>query len=618
MTPSLNKQFLCIVNHDFQDLTAVVSSYINSGQSYLIMFEFGDVSCSKQDFQKAPIKHKRSNFIAEKFAVRTFNALQHLDESVNVILVGLSYEQLSYLEFVNEFNVLKINDHFEAHVLLETFRGGREFLQVKSEDVLLGCYSSIRENKILKIGDETNIDFEISKDVDHDGIVLVEANNTSSSVCAVNYAISIGASFEVIARPTIGLGEIKEFIYDWKTENDDIHLNNLSVEIYPNIEKINFLNYSFATFFTYGIPYSLILHNCVPITHVNTVLRPDFFLFNGILRESGDSLFSSVIFSPRDFGKNEETDLVLKTLKGCGFYNRELVDGDATVFNLSNCIRQFPFELLHVCAHGGDMEGYSRREKFEFEGITYEIEFDEVVSFAPSKGEELVPVTTKYLPRKLNGFDFGSSKFKEQDYPLELHAFIRNNIGSLPVTGRSKVKAVQNSCGIICKDFFFQAMFNEMSGNFTNPVIFNNSCWSWSTISDSFLAEGASFYIGTLWNVSNDIAVKAAIEFYEKIGDSEVVLKALQLGMQEAIGLDKDVYAVWGLHFTTLKTNKAGSQNKFKIARKLLYSLNYWHKRLEDDLSDEVSENIQRNIKWLAHEISENFEVEAKTILNAK
>jgi hypothetical protein len=38
------------------------------------------------------------------------------------------------------------------------------------------------------------------------------------------------------------------------------------------------------------------------------------------------------------------------------------------------------------------------------------------------------------------------------------------------------------------------------------PVVFNNSCSSWSSTGEAFLAAGARAYIGTLWPVANDVA----------------------------------------------------------------------------------------------------------------
>ena len=48
------------------------------------------------------------------------------------------------------------------------------------------------------------------------------------------------------------------------------------------------------------------------------------------------------------------------------------------------------------------------------------------------------------------------------------------------------------------------------------PIVFNNSCASWSTTGPSFIRAGARAYIGTLWPVMHDSAIDVARTFSEK------------------------------------------------------------------------------------------------------
>ena len=59
-----------------------------------------------------------------------------------------------------------------------------------------------------------------------------------------------------------------------------------------------------------------------------------------------------------------------------------LVGENATHFNLDNHIQYYPYTLLHLCSHGGEVEGTRITEKFvDRNGDEHVVEYDEVFSF---------------------------------------------------------------------------------------------------------------------------------------------------------------------------------------------------------------------------------------------
>jgi len=83
-----------------------------------------------------------------------------------------------------------------------------------------------------------------------------------------------------------------------------------------------------------------------------------------------------------------------------------------TVGQLSNYGAYFPYDLMHICAHGGETDGYFVVQKFtDREGADHTLEYYEVVGFAPS-GRDMVRVHRKLIFKRLDGFPWMSKPLK--------------------------------------------------------------------------------------------------------------------------------------------------------------------------------------------------------------
>jgi len=614
MIPKLNKEFICLVSRDCPALTALVSSYLNVSGQYLPVFEFGKSLCKKEEFPGGVHKYSISHGRAEEFNIRTNNASKFLNSELTVILVGLDDNQKSYLDWIDKYNVIEIEDKHDVENYLSYMVSEREALAIRSEDILLGCYMASMENKFLSIDDTA---LELNYDPPSNlGLILIEENDTSCDVIAVNYAVSVKAEMQIIPKPKIEQREVNKLLELWKKENDDRYYRDLGAKIYPSIEYINFEPYQYTTIFTDYSPYALFIKNEILVSYVACNLHPDFFIFNNILYESRKSMDSAIIFSPLLFGEDEETSNVIRAFEKKNYYVESLVGKDATVVNIDYLVSEFPFQVLHLCSHGGQVDGYSLKEKItDKDGKEHVVEYYEIVSFAPQKGEEKIAATSKYIFRSLNGYPWKSYELKEQGYTSDLYAFIFEEVMKSKGKSREQRKDITDSCGIVCYHFFYQAMFDTLAGNITTPFIFNNTCWSWLNISESFLALGCRSYIGTYWNVNNDNAKIAAEHFYQSVFDKTILkaygdaLKVLQETK------DQNVYGFWGLHFSTIKRSDDIKQNKLKITHRLLYSLNYWKKKKGTFQDPEIEETVERKIQWIADEISDNFQWEAMSLI---
>ncbi len=166
---------------------------------------------------------------------------------------------------------------------------------------------------------------------------------------------------------------------------------------------------------------------------------------------------------------------------------------------------------------------------------------------------------------------------------------------------------IPDSCAIKCYDFNYQAMIDVVAGFHTSPIIFNNTCWSWSGISDSFILGGARGYVGTIRAISNEVAMNAAEAFYSNFYGGNVlnsIHHAISVSMKTA---SEDIYIYWGLHFSTIKrgvTLKTGKQN---IVRCLLKSFYLWSDKINEVSSQSIRDNIEKLINWNSEQIRKYF-----------
>lgn len=604
--PSIDNEFFCISNIDSYILSAIVSSYINKTDAYTSIYEFSNVTDFEKEVSGNIIdKDQSSRNRAREFSIKIENILQKINGCEYLILIGLTEEQKSYLSFTSEYNIIEIQDIKDIEFFLEPIITGKEKLSVKEEDVIQSLPYACYNNLVLQINDESS-DFNSKIDKSSEVLIVIENYSRTSIVIAINYGVSINAEIRIIPRPILNKSTVENLIEDWQNGIESA-MYELKTSIYASIEGIDFSEYKYLTFFTVHIPYSLITNNIRPTTHVNLNLYPDLFIFNNIYFESNGTLRAGVVFSPEEF-KDEETDLVINELNNKNLFVEKLVGKNATAINLDYLIKLFPYDLFHICSHGGEIDGYEIIQNFvDREGVSHTVQYDEVVTFSPERGKELIKVTTKNFWRKLNGFNWGSKELEDQQYPHYVVEDMTKSSFENPDKKRIKKNNVRGSSSIKCSDFHYQALFNILASGDNHPIIFNNTCNSWSRISDPFIKSGARFYIGTLWKIDNLIAKNVAEDFYKNL-NKDYVLNTFTHAQKHTIGnRNENIYLLWGLHFTTFRSDKTKDENQEFIIDRLLGCLFYWRTQKDKAADEPTKENIKDFIYWYAKYLASNF-----------
>jgi hypothetical protein len=279
------------------------------------------------------------------------------------------------------------------------------------------------------------------------------------------------------------------------------------------------------------------------------------FIANAISEETpAMPIGSALLFSIDEFSSDETKD-VAERLDQNNFVVTALVGSGATNANLTNYGSHLPYDLLHICSHGGETDGYFVKQEFkDRDGKAHSIEYFEVVSWSLERAidPDKVLVERKMIFTTLDGMPWIQRPLSI--YPRyvgdDMMQALRDNDESLKRTPVSVPIAL--SCHIKCFQSFHQGMFDHLAA-YAHPIIFNNSCSSSHELAAGFLAGGARCYIATLWNIGDQTAMKAALEFYNSALSDGTVLTAFS-AMLRSISKDlyRNIYIFWGLHFTSL------------------------------------------------------------------
>jgi len=463
-----------------------------------------------------------------------------------VILAGLTDNQKSYLRIPPATRVIEITILSEVEKQLSSLElPKREELRCRSSEVLEALVLAHRTGKRLVVDEAAKAISESS--TKGNGIVVVEAVADASTVLAINYASSVGAGVLLVAPLADHDGQgILKSIELWKRGDDRTQLEKLKDEVMRRIGRACFAEFDHATFFTEGLPYSLVLENCIPCCYVHLSLNPDLFIIDSIIFEKLQDIHSAIVFSPLFF-PDEETSTLCGFLSRNRYYVRSLLGRSASLASFDFHAQHFPYALLHICSHGGEVDGYEMVEEFvDRDGNKHTVQFDEVIGVTPvPDNDKIVEVHRKMFPRTLDGFAWRSEELSQGQYPEYVIAQMWDCMRRSTGTRKSKGK-VPMSCSIACVDSIHQGQFHVLASH-RSPIVFNNACWSGHEVAKFFLACAARAYIGTLWAVENEAAVTAARVFYENVL-TEPVLYAMHKANK---ALDKtnskDIYIYWGL-----------------------------------------------------------------------
>jgi hypothetical protein len=604
--PELSHRYACIVDRDAIPLAALISSYLFVPGTYLPLFLLRRVHVTQT--------HEEIGFLSEAYVAELMagqdsvfigNALGRMGAPQYLILAGLNEAQKSYLLFPKGSTVIEISDVSEVESKLLPLTEIREELRCKPEDILSGLVVAQRRLKRLVLDEDAPPLPEIVQL--QNAAVVVELIDDAAVVVAINYGNAINASVLLVdSLVEDEPRQVQNWIQDWKENDNPEPYQQIKEEVERRIGSISFGQFEYATFFTGGLPYSLILEDIIPCTYVHLSLKPDLFILNSILFRDGERFGSAVVFSPTFF-TDEETSWLSEFFVRNRYYLRPLIAENASLATFDFHAQYFPYDLLHICSHGGEVDGYEMSEQFtDRDGKTHTVEFEEVIGVTPAPDKPgMVAVHRKVFPRKLDGLGWMSPELKKYGLPshvsLDMWRCLLESKGVRSPKGR-----VAMSCAIACADTIHQGQFHALA-SYSSPIVFNNTCWSWFEVAAFFLACGARGYIGTLWAIDNDAAVHAARTFYENLFSGSVLSAFCKAAKAIDETSSKGIYVYWGLHFTSLPPAQSPRRALNAVRKELMLAVESWVRKIESTKTPEVRANSIRVLRLLVRELLTHF-----------
>ena len=258
------------------------------------------------------------------------NALARLQPD-HIILLGLNPIQSALLAHLPKQRLITIQGASELGPALAQYSHSYDgILRCSLSDLAQGLVRATRFGKGIACDPQASVLPPDRRGNAH-GIIVAERSGELSDIIAANYAIAVGADFELIEPFDRGESDrIGRLLVEWGETRSTWARSEIDDAVSNRLAPIDFKNYKYATFFTRGLPYGFVLQNLIPVSHVLFGVNDDLFIFNNILVERSKNLFgSAVVFSPGSF-EHEETQNVIQQLQTNNYLVRGLTGPDAT------------------------------------------------------------------------------------------------------------------------------------------------------------------------------------------------------------------------------------------------------------------------------------------------
>jgi hypothetical protein len=607
LPPQIENRWVCIAGSGKAQLAAQIASYFKTAGVYFAVFDFPELEVPYRE-----VAHKDGYFsqiIGHRSAVSINNAMARIQPD-KIILAGLSEAALTYLRpLLPDHRVVIIND--ETEIPQQPFaKDAPGPLLCKPSQPIEGLIAARTANRPLAF-DQNAPDLPTRKLEGKSGLIVLENSAGVPDLSVAIFALSIDA--DILLVPAVERDEVKDLprqLQEWADDRSSQALRDARRKVTDRIKGIDFKKYEFATFSTIGLPYGLILENVIPFTHILNGPYCGVVIANSITEALRPmEIGSAVLFSIDEFISDETGDIA-KTLEQSNFVVTELIGPNATYNNLSNYGAHFPYDLLHICSHGGETDGYFVKHEFkDRNGDSHTFEYFEVVSFSEEAAIDpgMVKVEMKKIFARFDGVPWDEKPLSK--YPQYVRDDLMQGMKDDDNVDRKPFNVpIALSAHIKCYQSFHQGAFDHLAA-YSSPIVFNNSCSSSHELAVQFLAAGARCYVGTLWAVGDFVAMQAALAFYASLMSEGDVLRAFT-AMQKSISDPEyeNIYILWGVHFTNLV--RPAMKSDERIIEGLFASLGLCMKKMETTRDPEVKKNSIPMLRFLDSELRRRVSIE--------
>lgn len=428
-----------------------------------------------------------------------------------------------------EHDILRLKDLLELANISEVnfYKVGEEIISAFSKkiDVKIKTIEDLSEISNLPL-----VDTFKSNAIEEKCVAIIAERdicNNSNSIIIQEYASYHNADIYFIeSLSKQDQKKIREFL----REVSETNFENLSKEniesakaiLKKNIsEEYNLDVYEKILFISDEVPYGLLFPeqistHCTGVNLGHQILRG--LASKKLTNEKKQNLVGLFTYATPDQGiiDGKEKECFISNFTKNKNYS--IVLNRPSADSLTFPVELLPYDFLYVVSHSGQLEGFLVDFKiYEDNGVEHIVSVEEC-KIAGSDGVYIVSI---------DGISLDSDEWQEEQYSHIISKFNRLKFPGidpsiaysdtrLEEVGRRYCEKVTFRGVIVGTSQYesFQFIIHRLAcGHY--PLIILNSCSSWFYTSGNILSAGSSGFIGTLWDIRNDIAIKFAEAFFE-------------------------------------------------------------------------------------------------------
>lgn len=544
---------------------------------------------------------------ADNESIECTNAVRRASPK-RLILAGLTQEAVSSLEpsLPSEPAVFVINKEDFEEIL-----GSDMPRLVRSIDQPgLALLEAMRTKQILYNLENGECANQLPSVKGH--VVVCETGHPMSEVVAASYAFALDAALVVI--PQVDKEEAENLleafygIYGYREASATQRFQDLCQELRRRCPGVTLSAGSSCTFISRSLPLSVGFPE-VPTTNLFTYPRLGIAIINGFAAEQrgtrGINIAALVDPHTTDAPEVERAAFLLAER---GMLVRGFRGQTATVRTISQMVENWPYDLLFIATHCGDVSGY--RWTYEFtdsEGLARRLVVEIAIGIGQIDDSEMLDVTQFIRFKELDGVDWSNQAEKADLYVgTAITDFLKltsQGENELEPVQKELVDRVSGSSALKMFDHNYIALPHALAGTNT-PIIFNNACVSWHTLAEKFFVGNARAYVGTLVEVTPAEASEVAVKVFGKFFGKPIAHSVWSA--QKVVYGDgaRRPYVVSGVYPQRLRTTK--QDNVRLLGEQLERGLAVWGKREADAaaLGEELIVKKTRDLaKWHQSEI---------------
>jgi hypothetical protein len=483
-------------------------------------------------------------------------------------------------------------------------------LQWGRDRIGVGLLKALRGRSRIVFSDNPSPTDNVSPKSDH--VVVCEEDDGLSQVIAANYAFALDAGLHLI--PGVD-GPTSEQIlegfcgpYDRQQRSQTQALKDLTALLRERCGPFPVAPSGSVTFVTRGLPYGFAFPE-FRSTHLLSGPGIGMTVINGFAAEQPKTHGVSVAALVDPGNATAAEIAAAKTLLSSQLFLRSHEGSGASVRAVAEMIELFPYDLLIIPTHCGDVSGY--RQTYEFadsEGAARKLVVDVAMGFVRTNQKDMSSVRQFVNFVALDGVDWCTLKKAEKpDLDRVMLDFMaRTRVGSdnqLDPVKSEVIPHIAGSTALKMYDQNYVPLPRPIADRGT-PIVINNACGSWRRLADDGTFGDARAYIGTLFPVAANEAQEVIVKLLGKyFGQS--LAAALWSAQQEVY--DDAVtrpYVISGVYPQSLRASQHDIPKY--IASRLTRALGRWKIALKNlDSRDEKSSQAHEDIiQFYKHEIA--------------